>query len=99
METPKQRFESKLAHWRRILGSCREVRSIKTFDYCDNMITWKFVKPEMLGYKKIPRWLREAQELYLPLARITNPEAVRLIENEIKGYLSAGHQIGDHLGP
>jgi len=98
-ETPQQRFESKSANWQKIINSCREVRSIKTFDYCDNMITWKFIKPEMPGYKKIPRWLREAQELYLPLARITNPEAVRLIEHEIEGYFSAGHEMGDRLGP
>lgn len=98
-ETPQQRFESKSANWQKIMNSRREVRSIKTFDYCDNMITWKFIKPDMSGYKKIPRWLREAQELYLPLARKTNPEAVRLIEQEIEGYLSAGHKMGDRLGP
>jgi guanosine-3',5'-bis(diphosphate) 3'-pyrophosphohydrolase len=98
-ETAQQRFESKSANWQRIMNSGPEVRSIKTFDYCDNMITWKFIKPDMPGYKKIPRWLKEAQDLYLPLARITNPEAVRLLEREIEGYLSAGHKMGDRLGP
>jgi (p)ppGpp synthase/HD superfamily hydrolase len=98
-ETPQQRFESKSANWQRIMNSCREVRSIKAFDYCDNMITWKFIGADKPGYKKIPRWLREAQDLYLPLARITNPHAVRLLEQEIEGYLSAGHKMGDRLGP
>ena len=98
-ETAQERFESKIANWKKICVARREVRSIKTFDYCDNVITWKFIKPDMPGYKKIPRWLREARELYLPLARTTNPEAAHIIENEVEGYLAAGHKIGDWFGP
>lgn len=98
-ETPEQRFESKVVNWRKIFASCREVRSIKTFDYCDNAISWSFIEPHRPGYKKIPRWLKEAEELYLPLARITNPEAARLIEKAIASSLSAGHKIGDRFGP
>ena len=61
----QQRFESKTANWRKIFGSCREVRAIKIFDYCDNVITWKFIKPDLPGYKKIPRRLSERNLLNL----------------------------------
>ena len=96
-ESPKERFEGKLIKWKQIMSACHDIRVIKTFDYCDNVISWKFIKPEMPAYKKIPRWLKEAKELYLPLAETTNGEAALLIANEIETYRSAGHNVGDWL--
>ena len=51
----------------------------------------------MPAYKKIPRWLKEARELYLPLAEITNGEAALLIADEIEKYRSVGHNVDDWL--
>jgi GTP pyrophosphokinase len=96
-ETPHERYAGKIAKWRQIMKADQEVRVIKTFDYCDNVISWKFIRPEMPAYKKIPRWLREAQEMYLPLARITNEHAARLMQSEVEYYLAIGHEFGDWL--
>jgi hypothetical protein len=73
------------------------VRVIKTFDYCDNIISCKFIGPDKPAFAKIPRWLMEAQMFYLPLAERTNREAARLIETELQYYLAAGHKIGSWL--
>lgn len=97
-ETPAQRRDSKLAQWRQTMGAPRDVRVIKTFDYCDNLISCKFIAPHKPAFAKIPRWLMEAQMFYLPLAERTNIEAARLIESELQHYLAAGHRIGSWLG-
>jgi len=96
-EAPAERHTGKIAKWKDTMKADRQVRIIKTFDYCDNVISWKFIKPEMPAYKKIPRWLHEAIEMYLPLARITNDNASRLIQSEIEYYLSIGHEFGNEL--
>lgn len=96
-ETPEEKFQAKRKKWEELLKADRQVRLIKTFDYCDNVISWKFIRPGMPAFKKIPRWLREARELYLPLARITNEEAAGLIDGEIGGYLHQGFRIGTRL--
>jgi len=96
-ETPAQRRDSKLAKWHQTMEAPRDVRVIKTFDYCDNLISCKFITPDKPAFAKIPRWLMEAQMLYLPLAERTNTEAARLIENELQCYLAAGHKMGSWL--
>jgi GTP diphosphokinase / guanosine-3',5'-bis(diphosphate) 3'-diphosphatase len=96
-ETPAQRRDGKIAKWRETMAAPREVRVIKTFDCCDNIISCKFIAPDKPAFAKIPRWLMEAQMFYLPLAERTNTEAARLIETELQHYLAAGHKIGTWL--
>lgn len=96
-ETPAQRRDSKLAKWHQTMEAPRDIRVIKTFDYCDNLISCKFIAPDKPAFAKIPRWLMEAQMFYLPLAEKTNTEAARLIESELQYYLAAGHRIASWL--
>ncbi len=94
-ETPMMKMLSKIKKWHLIMEESQEIRAIKTFDYLDNMISWKFItknKPEIL---KIPRWLMEAETMYLPLAKITNEEAFRLMKLELEFYLGKGYKIGN----
>ncbi len=90
LESPELRFQRKHDKWKEIMSSSWEIRMIKTSDFCDNVISWKFIDPRSNGYRKIPRWLKEAQEIYLPLAKETNKEAARLLEDEISAYLGRG---------
>ena len=96
-ETPEQRRDGKISKWNHIMNARREVRVIKTFDYCDNVISWRFIAPGRPAFRKIPRWLFEAKTLYLPLAEVTNSDAARLLQSEIEYYISVGHKIGDWL--
>lgn len=96
-ETPDQKRDAKIAHWQKVMGAPRNVRVIKTFDYCDNLISCKFIAQERPAFKKIPRWLMEAKLLYLPLAEKTNLEAARLIESELQYYMIAGYRVGTWL--
>jgi GTP pyrophosphokinase/guanosine-3',5'-bis(diphosphate) 3'-pyrophosphohydrolase len=93
-ETPAQKRDGKIANWHQLMAAPMGVRLIKTFDYCDNLVSCKFITADKPAFVKIPRWLMEAQTLYLPLAERTNPEAARLIERELNYYMAAGHTIG-----
>jgi GTP diphosphokinase / guanosine-3',5'-bis(diphosphate) 3'-diphosphatase len=96
-ETPAQKRDGKIAKWHQTMAAPRDVRVIKTFDYCDNLISCKFIAPDKPAFAKIPRWLMEAQMLYLPLAERTNRDAARLIKSELQHYLAVGHKIGSWL--
>jgi GTP diphosphokinase / guanosine-3',5'-bis(diphosphate) 3'-diphosphatase len=96
-EAPVQRRASKLAKWHQTMTATRDVRLIKTLDYCDNIISCKFIAPDKPAFAKIPRWLMEAENFHLPLAERTNTELARLIETELRQYLADGHKIGRWL--
>lgn len=96
-ETPAQKRDGKIAKWHQTMAAPRDARVIKIFDYCDNIISCKFITPDKPAFAKIPRWLMEAQKYYLPLAERTNTEVARLIESELQHYLAAGFKIGDWL--
>lgn len=94
-ETPEDRKKRKLVKWQAIMSEKPEVRTVKVFDSLDNMICWKFIDPKSPKAKKISRWLMQARDMYLPLAKITNDEAYRLFLDELSFYLSKGYKIGD----
>jgi len=94
-ETHEQRKKSKLKKWHSIMNSKHESRLIKAYDYLDNMISWKFIPNEHPHIKKIPRWLMEAETMYLPLAEKTSQIAYDLIKKEMEYYLRKGYKIGN----
>jgi guanosine-3',5'-bis(diphosphate) 3'-pyrophosphohydrolase len=96
-ETSAQKRDGKIAKWHQTMAAPRDVRVIKTFDYCDNIISCKFVAPDKPAFAKISRWLMETQMFYLPMAEITNKEAAQLLQSELQHYLAAGHKIGSWM--
>jgi GTP diphosphokinase / guanosine-3',5'-bis(diphosphate) 3'-diphosphatase len=95
LQTSNTRKLGKMEKWEQTMKASWEIRVIKTFDYLDNIISMKFIKPNMPHYKKIPRWLMEAQTMYVPLAEATSMEAHKLLLQEINYYLRKGFQTGD----
>jgi len=94
-ETASMRMQGKTDKFKKIMDSKIEIRAIKTFDYLDNLISIKFISVDKPHYKKIPRWIMEANSLYLPLASITNDNAYKLMQDELSYYSSKGFKIGD----
>lgn len=94
-ETPAQRRLGKLRKWKSAMSKTRPVRVLKTFDYLDNMISWKFISRDHSHFSKIPRWLMEAKTMYLPLARSTSSVAYKLMTDEFEFYMEAGFDVGD----
>lgn len=60
---------------------------IKVCEDLDNMICWKSIPESAPGWKKIPRWLVEAEKMSLPLARITNSEVYNVMRQEYEYYV------------
>ena len=94
-ESSAERKTGKLNKWKIIMESPIEIRLIKTFDYLDNVISWKFIPKEYKGYSKISRWLMEAESMYLPLADKTNHNALGIMLKEIEYYKNIGHKTGN----
>jgi GTP pyrophosphokinase len=93
-QTAEFRKQGKAEKWQKIMQSSQEIRAIKTFDYLDNVISMKFIPPNMPHFQKIPRWLMETKTMYLPLAKVTNAEAYKLLKLEFNYYIRKGFQVG-----
>lgn len=89
----QEKCEAKIQNWRQVMLNSHEVRAIKTFEDLDNIICWKAIPRDSIDQKKIPRWLTEAHELSLPLARATNLQVYRIMQQEIAYYDRLGYGL------
>ena len=89
------RRNEKTRKWEKTMQAPQNVRVIKTFDGLDNLIALKFIPLDQPHYQKIPRWLMQAKEMKLPLAKITNQAAYDLMLQEISDYEKHGFVAGD----
>jgi len=87
----EEKREAKRQMWQEIMRSSHEVRTIKTLEDLDNMICWKAIPEGSPARRKIPRWLKEAQEMSLPLAHATNEQAYYFMQREIAYYVKQGY--------
>lgn len=94
-ELPELKKQGKIRKWKQIMQSGQEIRAIKAFDYLDNMISWKFIPDDNPSFRKIPRWLMEAETMYLSLAEITNTTAFQMMKAELEYYKSKGYKVGN----
>ncbi len=93
-QSPQEKAESKYQNWLEVISGSHEVRMIKVCEDLDNMICWKSIPESDPGWEKIPRWLREAEMMSLPLAHMTNLEVHRVMRQEYEYYVE--HGFADH---
>jgi hypothetical protein len=90
MQSLQEKIGAKWQNWLEVISSGHEARMIKTCEDLDNMICWKNIPEDSSSRKKIPRWLKEAKEMSLPLARVTNVQAYNLMCQEYAYYVERG---------
>jgi len=83
-ETEKQKRRNKPVCFKKILKSNKQIRLIKTADMLDNMRSWPYITKINPLYKKLPRWVNEAEQYYLPIAKSANQDAVAEMSKIIK---------------
>ncbi len=93
-QSPQEKAASKHQNWLEVISDSHEVRMIKVCEDLDNMICWKSIPESDPGWEKIPRWLREAEKMSLPLAHMTNLEVHRVMRQEYEYYVE--HGFADH---
>lgn len=94
-ESAEERKRGKLEKWNAVMNEDYAVRLIKTCDFLDNVISWKFITMEQAGYSKLGRWLMEAETMYLTLANHTNEVAAKLMAKELEQYRKEGLVAGN----
>jgi (p)ppGpp synthase/HD superfamily hydrolase len=60
--------ETKLEKHHKTMKAPYEVRAAKSSDCLDNMRSWSYVSQNHPSQQKMPRWLDEAKNQYIPLA-------------------------------
>lgn len=89
-QSPQEKTEAKYQNWLEVMSGSHEVRMIKACEDLDNMICWKSIQKSATGWKKIARWLSEAEKMSLPLAHITNLEVYNVMRQEYDYYVESG---------
>lgn len=82
-ETEENRYERKYQHFLKTLNSDKEIKSIKACDYLDNVRSWPHIPEDRLSIKKLFRWFKEGENMYLPLAGSVSLE----MTNKMRGAL------------
>lgn len=86
----QEKIEAKRQNWLEIMSSSHETRMIRICEDLDNMYCWQTLSEDNPASKKIPRWLAEAQQMSLPLARTTNIQVYDVMRQECEFYAERG---------
>ncbi len=60
-----------------------EIRAVKVCDNLDNMRSWFTIPEGHVARLKLPKWMNEAREQYIPLARTVDEKIASLMEQEL----------------
>jgi len=83
-ETEKEKRTNKPLSFKKILKSNKSIRLIKTADLFDNMRSWPYIIKGNPLYKKLPRWVDEAEQYYIPIARKAHQKAATEMKKILK---------------
>lgn len=87
----QEECEAKVKLWQKIMLNSHEVRAIKAFEDLDNVLCWRTIPNDSSERNKLPLWLKEAREMSLLLAHVTNLQAYKLMRQELMYYDSLGY--------
>jgi len=81
-ETLENKYEKKYKKFLETMKKPIEVRMIKACDWLDNMRSWQYIpKDHPAREKKFPRWFKEAETMYIPLAKTVNEKIAIEMKN------------------
>lgn len=89
-QSPHEKTEAKYQNWLEVISSSHQVRMIKICEDLDNMVCWKSIPESDAGWKKIARWMEEADTMSLPLAEMTNLAVYSVMRQEYVEYVKHG---------
>ncbi|MFQ5493167.1 MAG: HD domain-containing protein [Candidatus Dojkabacteria bacterium] len=92
---PNAKFEAKKAKFAKQLNSPVKVRMIKAIDLIDQMYDWLEIPKDDDITNKFPRWMFEAKEFYLPLARSIGPKFAKPMQVVLSEMKSRGFRAGN----
>ena len=75
-ETEENKYQRKYQKFLETMKMDRTTRTIKACDWLDNMMSWPQIPKTHPTRKKFKRWFREAEEMYIPLARTVDQKLI-----------------------
>lgn len=66
-------------------------------DILDNVVSWRNITSTMSAWKKLPRWLWQASNWYIPLAERHRPEVAVELRAEVEFERGRGISVGSWL--
>lgn len=89
-ETEEEHFVNKKKKFTETLKKSKNIRLIKCADWLFNLSNWSNIPKDNPWAKRFPRFLVEVQELYLPLAKVTDERIHRMMlkrQKEFEKYI------------
>lgn len=82
-ETETNRYERKYQNFLETKRKDLDTRMLKSCDWLDNMRSWALISHSHPSREKFPRWFREAEEMYIPLAQTVNSRLVEMMKDAL----------------
>lgn len=93
-EVELNKYQRKYQKFQEIRKKDLDTRAIKSCDWLDNINSWSKIPKNHPSYKKLTRWLKEAERMYLPLAKSVSP---KLVEKMNRGLNEVRKSLDDKL--
>lgn len=84
----------KTTKWSRVAAADYLTRYVHCADVLDNLIALRFLEKGDDAFAKIPRWLMQARDYQLPIARCTDEVVAALMQEEISAQVDRGILFG-----
>jgi hypothetical protein len=94
-ESIEARKRRKTTKWMRVQAADEDTRLVHLSDVVDNLISLRFVSSRDPAATKVPRWLMQARDYQLPIARATSHVFAKVIEDELDYELRRGRKLGN----
>ena len=100
VETIDDRMNRKTKKWMRVAAAGRVIRIVHCADVCDNLIAARslFAQAANPSALKVARWLMQARDYQLPIAKATGASFAQVIEEELQYAESQGIVPGTWAG-
>lgn len=86
-ENSSKNREARQEEWQKIMSGSHEIRSLRTCDDLDTVLSWQRLPASSPARSSLPLWLTEVRERALPLAHATNIHAYTLMLQEYEKLL------------
>jgi len=89
-QTPQMKYKVREKKFNKLIKSNRAYKQLWYFDILDNVSDFGLIPKENTDYQKIPRWMKQIRDFYLPLSKSLGIKYYSIMNKLYHDYLKLG---------